>query len=132
MLVVTTMAVDHPKDSAVASRRPAAGPRQSEGVAVMQYYDNRQRRRSLLVFVRILLKCIERDGDKPLAFAVRQLVVDCIQRHRQGQQGYKSLVDCIEKELHESLGRHGYWDEAITYLNHYHTWKAGLLVPSKA
>jgi hypothetical protein len=126
------MAVDPPKKSAAVSRRPAAGPRKRAGLTVVQHHDVRQRRKSFLVFVRILLKCIDRDGDKPLAFAVRQVVVDCIQRHRLGQQGYKSLVDSIEKQLHESLGRQGYWDEAIIYLNHYHTWKAGLLVPSKA
>jgi hypothetical protein len=126
----TAIAPDHPKDSAAVSLLSAADPSQ-RALAAVQCYDIRQRRRSFLVFVRILLKCIERGGDKPLAFQVRQLVVDCIQRHREGRQGYKSLVDSVEKQLHQSLGRHGYWDEAVVYLNHYHTRKAGMLLASK-
>lgn len=82
----------------------------------------RSRRRSFLVFVRILVKCIERADDKLLAYRVRRLVEECIQRHREGQAEYKSLVDSVEKRLRLMVGI-DYWTQARMYLRHYHEWK---------
>lgn len=84
--------------------------------------DLRCRRRSFLVFVRILVKCIERADDKVLAFKVRKLVEECIQRHRDGEEEYKSLVNIVEKRLRVVVGI-DYWTQARTYLHQYHRWK---------
>lgn len=84
----------------------------------------RRRRRSFLVFMRILFKCLDRAGDKPLLISARQVIAECIKLHRSGHSEHTSLIEGIETKLHVLVGR-DYWLEAKTYLGHYHIWKEG-------
>jgi hypothetical protein len=83
----------------------------------------RHRRKSFLVFVRILLKCIDRADDKILSAKVRKLVICCVRRFRSGEQTHgESLMDNVESRLKLLVGS-VYWKEARAFLKHYHEWK---------
>lgn len=82
----------------------------------------RRRRRSFLVFVRILFKCLERAGDKQLTFSARQMIRRCIQLHRNGRKQHASLVVDVEHELKRLVGKN-YWVQAKTYLKQYNCWR---------
>ena len=83
----------------------------------------RHRRKSFLVFVRILIKCIDRADDKFLSARVRKLVICCIRRFRSGEQAHgESLIENVETRLKMLVGK-VYWKEARAFLKHYHQWK---------
>jgi hypothetical protein len=84
-----------------------------------------RRRKYFLVFVRILIKLLERSDDMVMAVKVRKMVMECIEYHRAGGQHhpqYKSLVDAVEQRLQILVGE-DYWINAKTFLSLYHEWK---------
>ena len=83
----------------------------------------RKRRRSFLVFVRIIIKCLEQSDDKHAAYEVKKVVTECIKSYRQGQLGCQCLVDIIEMRLQTAVEKNT-WEEATEYLRKYHEWKA--------
>lgn len=83
----------------------------------------RSRRRNFLVFVRLLIKCLEASGEKTLTRDVKVVVMECLARHREGHSQSVCLIDEVEQQLKGVVGD-GYWGVARDYLAYYHKWKS--------
>lgn len=61
-------------------------------------------RQQFLIFVKILLKYIDRTNNPQLRIRAKAVVAECTQRNRMGDTDYMPLQDAVERRLRVSLG----------------------------
>lgn len=79
------------------------------------YKRDRQRRRRLVLLVRILIKYLEGTNNVPLLHRVKAVVRDCTKRYRLGDTSVSPLQDAIESRLQIMVEDH-IWDRVVLCL----------------
>lgn len=74
-------------------------------------------RSRLLVFVKIILKCLDSE-DPSLRTEAKQIITDCTRKNREGVPGYDPLADAITSQLRTAVGE-VHWNRAESLMNHY-------------
>ena len=74
------------------------------------------RRKQLLIFIKIILKCL--DQDPTLRLEAKQIITECTKKNRQKEIGYDNLSDAITRKLRIAVGER-HWSRAETLLHHY-------------
>lgn len=74
-------------------------------------------RTRLLVFVKIILKCLD-CNDPRLYLEAKQIITDCTRKNREGIPGYDSLADAITRQLRIKVGE-VHWSRAESLMSHY-------------
>ena len=75
------------------------------------------KRTRLLVFVKIILKCLDSD-DPSLHLEAKQIITECTRKNREGIPGYDSLADAITRQLRIAVGE-VHWNRAESLMSHY-------------
>lgn len=75
------------------------------------------KRTRLLVFVKIILKCLDSD-DPSLHLEAKQIITECTRKNREGIPGYDSLADAITRQLRITVGE-VHWNRAESLMSHY-------------
>lgn len=75
------------------------------------------KRTRLLVFVKIILKCLDSD-DRSLHLEAKQIITECTRKNREGIPGYDSLADAITRQLRIAVGE-VHWNRAESLMSHY-------------
>jgi hypothetical protein len=70
-----------------------------------------------LIFIKVLLKCLEAAGD-PRLNAVKANVMDCAIRNRKGEKEFANLQQVVERRVRQVAGEL-YWVEARRHYVHY-------------
>lgn len=74
------------------------------------------RRKQLLIFIKIILKCL--DHDPTLRLEAKQIIKECTKKNRQKDPSYQNLSDAITRKLRIAVGER-HWSRAETLLHHY-------------
>ncbi|CAB9504716.1 expressed unknown protein [Seminavis robusta] len=69
------------------------------------------RRREFLLFVRVLIKCIEQSNNYKLTMQTKALVAECVKRNRMGDPHFTPLQDSMALRLRGLVGPQ-YWTKA--------------------
>lgn len=83
-------------------------------------------RRDFLLFIRVLLKCIEKSDDYKLALQTRAMVKECVKRNRMKDEHFMPLQQSVECRLQGLVGLK-VWSKARAYMNCYRTVRADQL-----
>ena len=76
------------------------------------------RRKQFLVFVKILLKHLEKHAEDRIRAQAKRILTECISRNRQGDPEYVPLHLAAEARILPIVGpRH--WNRSVQYLNLY-------------
>lgn len=82
-----------------------------------------RRRRNFLLFVRVLIKCIEKSNNYKLTLQTKAIVSECVKRNRMGDPHFSPLQESIELRLRGMVGP-TYWNQANDYVHCYNLAKA--------
>mmetsp|Transcript_18160 Transcript_18160/g.24991 ORF Transcript_18160/g.24991 Transcript_18160/m.24991 type:complete len:118 (-) Transcript_18160:280-633(-) len=77
----------------------------------------RERRRRFVIFLHILLKYLE-ETNPSLNKTVKEEIITCVKRNREGHPAFKPLIEAIEAHLIEKVGDEN-WLKSIGYFNQY-------------
>ena len=97
------------------SARPPTSALPAERSAVVALRE-KQRRRDLLLFVRILIKCIEMSQNTKLCMQTKAMVSECVKRNRMGDPHFSPLQENLEMRLRALVGP-DYWNLAKDYVH---------------
>jgi hypothetical protein len=75
-----------------------------------------RQRRDFLLFVRVLIKCIEQSRNYKLTLQTKALVAECVKRNRMGDPHFSPLQDSMEIRLRGLVGPN-YWHQAKDYIH---------------
>ena len=75
-----------------------------------------RQRRDFLLFVRVLIKCIEQSHNYKLTLQTKALVAECVKRNRMGDPHFSPLQDSMEIRLRGLVGQ-DYWHQAKDYIH---------------
>mmetsp|Transcript_10433 Transcript_10433/g.20006 ORF Transcript_10433/g.20006 Transcript_10433/m.20006 type:complete len:213 (-) Transcript_10433:125-763(-) len=95
-------------DTLICSAPIAAEESQPPGVVVSQPQNERK---MFLVFVKVLLKYLEKVNDDSLRKHAKAIIAECTVRNRNGDSDYLCLQGAVERRLQQNLGR-WHWDRA--------------------
>lgn len=88
----------------------------------------------LMVFIKIILKCLESDLDPNVRLKAKQVIAECTRKNREGDPDYTPLEDAIERRLRFAVDDF-HWNKAKTLMDHYiatHSQKQHLSKPFKS
>mmetsp|Transcript_3746 Transcript_3746/g.7989 ORF Transcript_3746/g.7989 Transcript_3746/m.7989 type:complete len:205 (-) Transcript_3746:123-737(-) len=101
--------------------------------AVPSFHSRMAEREEFLVFVRILLKCLDGGGRDngngeggaraAIRLKARQIIRECTARNRAGDPEYTPLVSAVRERLRGVVGEMC-WGRAEQYLRHYHVMRS--------
>jgi len=78
----------------------------------------RSSREQFLVFVKILLKCLEQTQSVQICSRAKKIIGDCTKRNRAGDPEFTPLMDAVEKRLRPFVGE-AQWIRALLLLRHF-------------
>ena len=97
-----------------SQRKPVSPPTQSRPRTSMLSSKMR-----LMVFIKIILKCLESDlVDPNVRLKVKQVIAECTRKNREGDPDYTPLEDAIERRLRFAVDD-CHWNRAKTLMDHY-------------
>ena len=107
------LALVAPAQSAAVIARPNTSPSSVESRRTIH-------RRHFLLFVRVLIKCIEQSQNYKLKLQAKAMVSECVKRNRMGDPHFSPLQESLELRLRGLVGP-DYWNQAKDYMHCYHT-----------
>jgi hypothetical protein len=93
----------------------------SQVLAVNRMEKRRQvleQRTRFALFLRILLKRLERSGEKDLLQQAKRIVSICNKRHKMGDPKFAAFVDSMETALRKLVGEQ-HWIRCHSYMRYY-------------
>jgi len=97
-----------PFPDALVCSAPLESERQSPGGLMSQPQNERK---MFLVFVKVLLKYLEKTNDDSLQTRAKAVIAECTMRNRNGDSDYLCLQAAVERRLQLCLGK-WHWDRA--------------------
>jgi hypothetical protein len=105
-----------PSGSPPAALPPASAPAPQTPNSSDLGARNPRQRRDFLLFVRVLIKCIEQSRNYKLTLQTKALVAECVKRNRMGDPHFSPLQDSMEIRLRGLVGPN-YWHQAKDYIH---------------
>lgn len=84
------------------------------------------KQKSFLLFIKVLLKCLDTTGNHVLKDRTKAIVGECTRRNRMGDPAFMPLQDAVEARLRVVVGE-DYWTRAQRYVQSYPTKQPQLL-----
>jgi len=105
------------KPAYVPPKRPSMYDNASQDRNCRGHSSKQARRTRLLVFIKIILKCLDYE-DPSIQFEAKQIIRECTRKNREGIPGYDPLADAITSQLRMTVGEL-HWKRAETLMSHY-------------
>ena len=77
-----------------------------------------RRREMLIIFIRIIFRCLDRHADHNVSLQAKQVVKECTRKNRERVPGYENLVDAIQVNLRTCIGD-VHWHRAEEYMQQF-------------
>jgi hypothetical protein len=101
---------------------PATSTRKRAPSGTSQAKTNRPKLSSkmrLMVFIKIILKCLETDDPDPsVRLNAKRVIAECTKKNREGHPDYTPLEEAIERRLRFAVDD-CHWNRAQTLMDHY-------------
>ena len=102
--------------------RPLRQVRSTEPPLIRQSFRGsrcpKYQRARFALFIKILFKHLDKEGEKTLLTEARTVVSTCSMRHRMRDPKFSSLIDSVEVPLRELVGE-VHWRRSHAYLQHF-------------
>mmetsp|Transcript_18994 Transcript_18994/g.41387 ORF Transcript_18994/g.41387 Transcript_18994/m.41387 type:complete len:257 (+) Transcript_18994:186-956(+) len=105
------------KPAYVPPKQPSVYDNASQDHNYRGHSSKQARRTRLLVFIKIILKCLDCE-DPSIQFEAKQIIRECTRKNREGIPGYDPLADAITSQLRMTVGEL-HWNRAETLMSHY-------------
>lgn len=103
-------------DPTISSHRKRASSSSSHSKSSGRVLSSKMR---LMVFIKIMLKCLETDDPDPsVRLKAKRVIAECTKKNREGHPDYTPLEEAIERRLRFAVDD-CHWNRAQSLLEHY-------------